>query len=318
MKSLVLASIVLLASLLIGSSAGQSMGVPGDGVQVQHRILVINSYTPDVALERDLSNGMAEGLRRVGFLEPKDYQMKTIWMDTKVNYTGPEEIEKRASMAMDLIDEFKPDLVFLNDDNALQYVAVNYTMSHPKSNVSFIFAGVNVDPTIYSPIKSLDMPGGRITGLLERIPFSKAFALGKSIVPNASTMVLVGDASPSSDQIVRDFKEWQSIEGNNSSIRVLGFIQARTFDEWKDAILANQGKADLLGVLNYYQIRDENGAVLPSSEVAQWTFQNNLIPEIGLIPSNAEDGFMAAAGVSYWKTGIYAGIMGGEILKGHE
>lgn len=185
-------------------------------------------------------------------------------------------------------------------------------------NVSFIFAGVNVDPTIYSPIKSLDLPGGRITGLLERIPFSKAFSLGKRIVPNASTMVLIGDASPSSDQIVRDFREWQRSEGENSSIRVLEFIQARTFDEWKDAILQNQGRADLLGVLNYYQIRDENGAVLPSSEVAQWTFQNNRIPEIGLVPSNAEDGFMAASGVSYWKTGIYAGIIGGEILKGQD
>jgi len=130
MKSLVLASIVLLIFILIGSFAGLSAGVPGDEVRAQHRVLVINSYAPDIALERDLSSGMAEGLRRVGFLESRDYQMKTFWMETKVNYTRAEEIEKRASMAIAMIDEFKPDLVFLNDDNALQYVAANYTKSH--------------------------------------------------------------------------------------------------------------------------------------------------------------------------------------------
>jgi ABC-type uncharacterized transport system substrate-binding protein len=312
------ASTLILIPILIGSCLGQSAGVSGDEPMAQHRVLVINSYTPDVALERDLSQGMVEGLRRVGFIESEDYQMKTFWMDTKVNYTSSEDMEKRAAEAMDLIDQFRPDLVILNDDNALQYVAINYTLSHPESNVSFVFAGVNVNPTIYSPIKSLDKPGGRITGLLERMPFSKDISLGKRIFPNATTMVIIADASTSSDQIAADFDAWQKRDGGKSPVRVLGFIQAKTFDEWKDAILRNQGKVDLLGVLNYYQIRDGNGTVLPLSYVANWTLQNNRIPEIGLIPLTAEDGFMSAAGVSYLKTGMYAGIMGGEILKGQD
>lgn len=37
---------------------------------------------------------------------------------------------------------------------------------------------------------------------------------------------------------------------------------------------------------------------------------NDRLPELGPVPSNVRDGFLSAAGVSYRKTGTYAGIRG--------
>ena len=58
--------------------------------------------------------------------------------------------------------------------------------------------------------------------------------------------------------------------------------------------------------------------MVPAPEVAKWTVHNNKLPEIGLIASYAEDGLLAAAGISYYKTGIYVGVIGGNIIGGSE
>jgi ABC-type uncharacterized transport system substrate-binding protein len=185
---------------------------------------------------------------------------------TKVTYTTPEQIEQRAEIALDLIAEFEPDIVFVNDDNALKYVAVEYTLKHPDKKLPFVFSGVNVDPTIYDPIKSLEMPGGPITGALERFSYYECFSLGKRIFPNASKIVLLADSSPSSTFVVEAFKE------------------------------------------RYLE------KIVP--EVVNWTIHNSKLPELGVLTFHAEDGFLAAAGVSGYKTGIYVGVIGGEILEG--
>jgi ABC-type uncharacterized transport system substrate-binding protein len=91
-----------------------------------------------------------------------------------------------------------------------------------------------------------------------------------------------------------------------------------TFQEWKEKVAEYQTKTDFIGILTYHQLRAENGKVVPAPEVADWTIQNSKLPELGLIASYAEDGLLAAAGVSYYKTGIYVGVIGGNILGGSE
>ncbi len=72
----------------------------------------------------------------------------------------------------------------------------------------------------------------------------------------------------------------------------------------------------MIGIENYHQIRDANGKVVPASQVLAWTIQNSKIPELGSVGSYVEDGALLAMGPSYHKSGIYAGIIGGEILQG--
>jgi ABC-type uncharacterized transport system substrate-binding protein len=56
--------------------------------------------------------------------------------------------------------------------------------------------------------------------------------------------------------------------------------------------------------------------VVPAPAVVDWTVHNSNLPEIGILTFHAEDGFMAALGVSGYETGMYVGILGGEILGG--
>jgi ABC-type uncharacterized transport system substrate-binding protein len=280
------------------------------------RVLVIHSYDEGWSWDQDVQRGIIEGLNRHGYILDRDYELKTFYMDTKVTYTTPEQIEERATMAIALIEEFEPDIVFVNDDNALKYVAVAYTERYPDRGLPFVFSGVNVDPTIYEPIERLERPGGPITGAIERFPYYEGFTLARRIFPNASTIVLLADSSSSSGFVVSTFKERYLDVVNESPLQVLGPIQVGTFREWQETVTAYQTEADLLGILTYHQLHDENGKVVPAPVVVEWTVHHNNLPELGVLTFHADDGYFAAVGVSGYKTGLYVGVIGGEVLGG--
>lgn len=237
-------------------------------------------------------------------------------MDTKVNHTTEEEIEAQGAAALDIIAGWEPDIVFVNNDNALKHVAVAYSQENPDSGLPFIFAGTNIDPSVYAPIGSLEHPAGSITGTLERIPFGAAFAEARKVVPNATKILLMSDASPSSVDAKREFLAWYALHGNDSPLQVVDFVQTDDFNEWKKTVEGYQDSVDMIGFLGYQQVRDADRRVLPASEVASWTAANSVHPELDLIPSDARYGMLMGEGISYLKTGMYGGIIGGQVLKG--
>ncbi len=303
-------TLLLVASLFSISCAQKSSSIP------KLRVLVVHSYHESWGWNQDIQKGIIEGLSRRGYVEEEDYEVKTFYMDTKVTYITPEQVEERGEKAIDLIRDYKPDLVFVNDDDALKYVAVSYIEKYPDDGTPFVFSGVNLDPSIYSPIDSLEKPGGMITGALERFPFYDAFSLGKSLVPQATRILLIADSSSSSTFVVDTFKEQYLDKVSDSPLEIIGPIQVNTFDEWKTKIMEYQTKSDLLGTITYHQLHNEEGNVVPAPVVVDWTVHNSNLPEIGILTFHAEDGFMAALGVAGYETGIYVGILGGEILGG--
>ena len=303
---------------LLSLTGDLSSGGEASKASLELKVLVVNSYGKGMGWEQDIQRGIVEGLRRSGYVKGEDYELKTFCMDTKVNYTTQEDMELRAEAVFDLIDEFDPAIVFVNNDNALKYVAVEYTRRHGENRLPFVFSGVNLDPTIYDPIESLDRPGGLITGALERVPYYEAFSTCKKIVPSATKIVILADSSPSSDLVADTFEERYQDVVTDSPLEVIDYIQVESFEEWKEKVVEYQTKADFIGILNYYQLRDDKGKVVPEAEVANWTIYHNELPEIGFIATYTRGGLLAAVGTSYYGTGFVVGLIGGEILKGSD
>ena len=295
--------------------SGQTRETPS--TLAPHRILIVHSYHEGWGWTQDVSKGIMEGMKRKGYGEGKDYELKTFYMDTKITYTTPDQIKQRAALALDLIDQFNPDLVFVHDDDATKYVAVEYTSSHPERKLPFVFSGVNADPSIYEPIKNLERPVGVITGALERFPYNDALLLAKRLVPGASRIVLMADSSDGiSTYVAKSFKAEFLDKVLAPPLQVEGPILIPTFREWQNKVKELQTKADFLGIVTYQQLKNDNGNIVPALEVVKWTVENSKLPEIGFLSFHAEDGFLSAVGVSGYKTGIYVGIIGGEILGG--
>ncbi len=304
--------VILGVAAACGSSTASSTGASADE---PHRIFVVHSYSGEFSWTRELHQGILQGLAQEGLARDRDYQLQTFEMDTRINFTSPQQIEQRAAEALEALRAFEPDLLFATDDVALEHVAVRHTEESPDAPIPTVFAGVNIDPTIYAPITSLDKPGGTITGALERIPHTEAFATARRLFPDAARVVILADAGPGAAAVRTAFQRDDQAAAARP-YEVLDFLLLETFEEWKGAVIDYQDKADLIAVVNFHQLRDASGAIVPPADVIDWMVAENNLPELGLVADWARDGILVAVGNSGLKTGAYVGALGADILNG--
>ncbi len=307
----------LLVALAVAVACGSSTSVPAGAAAPDrpHRIFVVHSYSDAFAWTRQLHEGISEGLARNGLLGGRDYQVQTFYMDTRINFTSPQQIEERAAQALEALRAFEPDLLFVTDDVALEHVAVRYATESPHVPLPTVFARINVDPTIYAPIDSLDMPGGTITGALERIPHTEAIATARRLFPDVTRVVILADAGAGSESVRAAFQR-DDQAADARPFEVLDFLLLETFEQWKRAVVNYQDKADLIAVVNFHQLRDASGEIVPPAEVIDWMVAENNLPELGLVADWAREGILVAVGNSGLKTGAYVGALGADILNG--
>jgi len=304
-------------ALAVAVACGSPTSAPDDAApgDEPHRILVVHSYSSAFTWTRQLHEGIIEGLARNGLIEDRDYQVQTFYMDTRINFTSPQQIEQRAAQALEALRAFEPDLLFVTDDVALEHVAVRFAAESPDVPLPTVFAGINVDPTIYAPIDSLDMPGGTISGALERIPHTEAFATAKRLFPDVTRVVVLADAGAGSESVRAAFQR-DDQAADARPFEVLDFLLLETFEQWKRAVVNYQDKADLIAVVNFHQLRDASGEIVPPAEVIDWMVAENNLPELGLVADWAREGILVAVGNSGLKTGAYVGALGADILNG--
>ena len=101
----------------------------------EYRILHVMSYHMPWKWTDDQLEGFQDALSNL------NVQYKIVQMDTK---RKSDEIWRGQITAQtkDLIESWKPDLVFTGDDNAQQYVSADYV----NSDIPFVFCAVNADP----------------------------------------------------------------------------------------------------------------------------------------------------------------------------
>ncbi len=308
----------LLVALAVAMACDSPASAPTDAsADEPHRIFVVHSYSDEFSWTRQLHEGIIQGLAHEGLIRDRDYQLQTFEMDTRITFTSPQQIEQRATEALDALRAFAPDLLFVTDDVALEHVAVRYTEESPDAPIPTVFAGVNIDPTIYAPINSLEAPGGSITGALERIPHTQAFATAKRLFPDATRVVILADAGAGSETVRAELQRDDQAAAARP-FEVLDFLLLDTFDQWKRAVVDYQDKADLIAMVNFHQLRDANGEIVPPADVIDWMVTENNLPELGLVADWAREGVLVAVGNSGLKTGAYVGALGADILNGAE
>lgn len=313
-QSCVLIAVAGLAVLLFGCSADDTP--LGQGGGDKPRVLIVHSYDNLFRWSAQQNDGIIEGLRRSGYTED-DYELRVFYMDTRVNFLTDEQIALRTAIARRTIDEFKPQLVFLTDDTAVEEVAVRYLEEHPDSQVSFVFSGVNSDPLKYPPVKTLEVPGAKITGTLERIPFNEGLDAGRRVFGSATRAVIFADDSTSSRTVMDNFRR-ATFAGATYPLEVVDFIQISTFEEWKQEVSAYEDRVDVIAVVNYHRIKDASGNIVSPKDVAKWTAENSTVPAFGLISDWSADGLAMSFGNSGFETGVFIGQRGAAILNGSD
>jgi hypothetical protein len=198
------------------------------------KALYINAYHPGYAWS-DVEQKAAEAVFKQAGVE---YQV--FYMDTKQKNL-PEQIKASAETARKTIDEYKPDVVILQDDNPVKHVFLPW---YRNTDLPFVFCGVNWDCGRY------DLPCKNVTGMLEVSLIPQILDTVRPLAKGTRIALLGND------------NETDHLEGVMIPKRFgLQWSQERyvkTFDEWKAAYTELQTSADIVFWYGSAGIKDWN------------------------------------------------------------
>ena len=283
----VLAGVFL--AFLYGVSPVRASGEP-------YRILHIMSYHSPWEWTDDQFKGFQEALKGL------NVEYKVLQMDTKRRSTKAWK-EKVSREARGLIDTWRPDLVYTNDDNAQEYVARFYV----NREIPFVFSAVNADPDAYGFVGSRN-----VTGVLEQEHAVETVRFLREIVPSVKTIAVIVDDDPTWTGVIQRMKQRFSME--LPDIRITHWDVIRTFKAYRERIKEYQDQVDALGLLGIHTFKGENGRNVPWQEVLQWTAENSSLPDFSFWKDRIMYGTLCAVYVSGYQQGLAAGKIAREIL----
>lgn len=261
----------------------------------KYKILHVMSYHSPWKWTDDQLAGFKEALKDV------DVEYKVFQLDTKRN-SSKEWKEVVGLQARELIESWKPDLVYTNDDNAQEYVARYYV----NSDTPFVFSGVNADPDEYGFNGSTN-----ITGVLEHEHFVESVELLKMGVPGIKKIAIVLDEGPTWPGVIQRMKEkLNELEG----IEIVSWDVIHSFDEYKQKIKSYQGNVDAIGLLGIFTFKDDDGQNVPYTEVLKWTANNSQLPDFSFWKDRISYGTLCTVTVSGYEQGLAAGKIAHGIL----
>jgi len=270
---------------------GESTNTP----KVRWKILHIMSYHAPWKWTDDQFNGFRAALRGL------DIEYRVFQMDTKRRST--EEWKQRVGKAArDLIDTWKPDLVYTNDDNAQEYVTKYYV----NKDIPFVFSGVNADPQKYGFVDSKN-----ITGVLEQEHFVETVHLLREIVPDVEKVTVIIDEGPTWGGVVERMKAKLT---ELPDVQFISWEVIRTFEQFKHRMKELQMKADAIALLGIFTYKDAAGNNVPYTEVLKWTAENSKLPDFSFWKDRISYGTLCTVTVSGYEQGLAAGKIARGIL----
>lgn len=263
-------------------------------IKPSEKVLLIFSYHPEHPWVVEETRGAED------ILEERGVETEKFYLDTKRN-TSAEWKEEVAEEAVRKIDDFKPDLVIVFDDNACELVAKEYI----GESLPFVFCGMNGEPEDYG------FPAQNITGVIERHHLEATIELLKQLVPDVEELAIISDDSPTSQAFIT------SVKNIIPPIEISEFYTTNDFDAWKAEVQELQTKVDAIGIYVYHTIKENSEEEsLPPEDVLGWTLENSKLPDFTFSDFTVRDGVLCGVTVSGYEQGMTAAEIAIRILNG--
>ena len=259
------------------------------------KILQVNSYGSDWVWIQEQHAGFVQGLG-----EGKA-EIRSIDLDAKNKDAAG--VRANVERTVRLIEEWKPDLLFVTDDLAQKEISVRY-LNGP---ISIVFSGVNAAPADYGFDKARN-----VTGVLEREHFAASLSFLRQLVPMKSVrLAIVLDDDPSWVGVVERINEALKAD---PTVRVVSWLRPKTFTEFQRELLALQGSVDAVGMIGVFRFVGEDGKFVNYETVLRWTASNSRLPDFSFWDTRVERGTLCAVTVNGVEQGRIAGAMARRIL----
>ncbi|QJB54911.1 ABC transporter substrate binding protein [Pseudodesulfovibrio sp. zrk46] len=261
----------------------------------QRTVLIVYSYNEELAWTQQCDRGIRQALSN-------DVTIERLYMDTK--RLPQHEFADRAKAIMKGFHRLQPDLVMLSDDNALRLLGPEIAAS----GTPVVYFGINGNPRDYF----IDLPAN-VVGIIERIPVFHWARVIFEIVPDADSLVVLMDDSPTADAIIKSaFNRRTKVQLGEKEVDLL---KVRYFEDWKRFIQETEHGAILMPV--YHTLKDAAGTHIPFEKVIKWTSANSRVPVFASQDyAVGDEGVVGSHTVLGEEHGRLAGIMAKKILEG--
>lgn len=284
MKFAALAATGALALTACGNSGGSgSEGAASDQETVK---IGLSQYVSHPSLDAVVS-GFKKGMTDAGFEGDKvEYDENNAQGDQATN----------TSIVGKFASDSDMDLVLAVATPTAQAAAQAIT------NIPVVFSAVT-DPVDAKLVKSLDAPGGNVTGTSDKNPVEEQLTLLKELAPDAKSVGIVYSSGEANSVV--------QVKWAEEAAQKLGLEIKKSAISTSSEV---QQAANSLDVDAFYVPTDN--AVVSALEGLLQTAQNKKIPVIAADGDSVKRGATATYGINYEKLGEQTAAMAAKILKG--
>jgi ABC-type uncharacterized transport system substrate-binding protein len=291
-----------------------------------YKLFVVSSYHSQYLWSQDTQKGLCAGLIKYGFMDSNeqaaaftknDYVetstvvIKKAWMDTKHKDTTG-EIAQTTTKIVNEIKQFAPDLIFLGDDNAANYIGNQFV----DTNIPIVFWGINGMPVKYGLLDSIERPGHNVTGVYQEGYPKECLEFLKRVVPGANSFAILSDDSETGRTKVKQLENLART--GQLPLRLQAVVITNSLPQWKSKALELQDKVDAFFVVNHNTIRDVNDQPVDQLEIGAWYLRNIKKPECGDEKQFAQEGMLCTCDDSGFNQAFEAVKMADRILRKKE
>lgn len=246
------------------------------------------------------ADGQLDGFRQA--LDEPLAQWQVFQMDTKRHSSEAARAE-RGRLARELVAQWRPDLVYLSDDEAVAQVA------RPLAGqaLPIVFSGVN------RSLADHGLTGApNVTGVLEREHVAETLRLLQALVPGVRRLAIVSDRANYWDTVIA------RVRSQLSQVPTMSLQSVRRMDRYADfqrAVLACEGEADAVLYLGVLTLTGADGGNVPHQVVQRWAAENSRLPDASFWLDRVRHGNLASVTVSEVEQGRAAGLLARAILR---
>lgn len=209
---------------------------------------------------------------------------------------------KQAQKATQLIREWHPHLVYINDDVAQELVTRRF-LNH---SIPFVYSAVNKRPEDYGFHLARN-----VVGVLEEEHVLPSLNLLRAIQPRVRKIAVVTDADPAwTGTISRMRRELKGLP----EVEVVDWARPDSFSDYQKKIREYQSSADAIVFLGIFTFSGKHKKPVHFEQVQRWTAENSRLPDVSFWESRVENGTLSAVGISALEQGREAGKLARKIL----
>jgi hypothetical protein len=237
-------------------------------------------------------------------------------MDSKRVHTTGEAMRRQARLALRQIEEFKPNVVVVLDDNAIREVMLPLV---GRDDIAVVFSGMNGQPRDYHRLRPFlpdsEVAATNVTGVYEKLYVGKSLSVFQAAVgafEPGQRLVVITDYTPTGNAITRQF----SIELQDADVK-WELQRVRDLAQYQQLILRLNEDP---GVAAIYPaalaLAADDGEVWTAPRIFAWTTKYGRKPELALNYFFSKLGLFGGAAVDFHAMGKLAGHKVAAILQG--